>query len=307
MVFAFRGCLLGIALMALSASAAEQAGGQAERVADLVAGPPDVREVAAGFSFTEGPAADRNGDVFFTDIPQERIHVWRAATGKVEVWLEPTGKINGLFFRPNGTLLGCQMGPGRRIVAIDPVTRAIAPLAERVDGKRFNAPNDLVLDAQGGIWFTDPAYGRKPEERELDEEAVYWISPDGKTVRKVAGGFQRPNGIALSPDGRTLYVADRDADVTVAFPVEGPGMLGSRRPFADTGSDGFAVDEQGNLYVTPKAMEIRVFSPAGKNLGQIPLPVQPANVTFGGPDRRTLFITARDRVFTLPMRVQGGQ
>jgi sugar lactone lactonase YvrE len=281
--------------------------GQARSVADLVDGPSAVREVAAGFTFTEGPAADSRGDVFFTDIPQERIHVWRAATGGIETWLERTGRINGLFFRADGTLVGCQMGTGRGIMQIDPATKAIAPLAERLDGKRFNAPNDLVIDATGGVWFTDPAYGRKPEELELDEEAVYWVSADGATVRKVAGGFKRPNGIALSPDGGTLYVADRDADVTVAFPVEGPGRLGPRRPFADTGSDGFAVDEQGNLYVTPKAPAIRVFSPTGRNLGDIPLPLPASNVTFGGPDRRTLFITARDKIFTLPMKVQGGQ
>ncbi len=281
--------------------------GQVRSVTELVDGPLEVKEVAQGFTFTEGPAADSRGDVFFTDIPQEKIHVWRAATGAIDTWLEKTDKINGLFFRPDGRLVGCQMGAGRRVVAIDPVSKTITTLAERIEGKRFNAPNDLVIDTRGGIWFTDPAYGRNPEEKELDEEAVYWIATDGNTVRKVAGGFQRPNGIALSPDEKTLYVADRDADITVAFPVEGPGRLGPRRQFTDTGSDGFAVDEQGNLYVTPKAPAIRVFSPTGKNLGEIPLPVQPANVTFGGPDRRTLFITARDRVFTLPMKVRGGQ
>lgn len=280
---------------------------QAKSVAELVDGPIEVKEVATGFTFTEGPASDGNGDVFFTDIPQERIHIWRAATGKIETWLEKTDKINGLFFRPNGTLLGCQMGAGRRVVAIDPASKALMPLAERIHGKRFNAPNDLVIDAQGGVWFTDPAYGRKPEEQELDAEAVYWIAADATSVQRVAGGFQRPNGIALSPDEKTLYVADRDADITVAFPVEGPGILGPRREFAKIGSDGFAVDEHGNLYTTPKAAAIRVFSPMGENLGEIPLPVQPANVTFGGPDRRTLFITARDRVFTLPMKVKGGQ
>ena len=281
--------------------------GQVKSVAELVDGPIEAKEVATGFTFTEGPATDGKGDVFFTDIPQEKIHVWRAATGAIETWLEKTDKINGLFFRPTGTLVGCQMGTGRRVVAIDPASKVITPLAERIEGKRFNAPNDLVIDTHGGVWFTDPAYGRKPDEKELDEEAVYWIAADGEVVRKVAGGFQRPNGIALSPDEKTLYVADRDADITLAFPVEGPGILGARREFAKTGSDGFAVDEQGNLYVTPKAPSIRVFSPTGKNLGEIPLPVQPANVTFGGPDRRTLFITARDRVFTLPMKVKGGQ
>lgn len=279
---------------------------RAHAVAELVDGPLEVREVATGFTFTEGPAADARGDVFFTDIPKERIHVWRAATGTVDLWLEDSAKANGLCFAKDGMLLACR-GGGRDVAAIDPATKVATPIAERFDGKRFNAPNDLVIDAAGGVWFTDPAYGRKPEEQELGEEAVYWISPDRRSVRKVADGFRRPNGIALSPDGTTLYVADRDADVTVAFPVEEPGRLGPRRPFVDTGSDGFAIDERGNLYVTPKAAAIRVVSPDGKNLGDIPLPLPASNATFGGPDRRTLFITARDKVFTLPMKVRGGQ
>ena len=275
-------------------------------IRDLVAGPPTVREVAGGFTFTEGPAADAHGDVYFTDIPNSRIHVWRAGTGTIETWLEDTDKANGLCFGVDGRLHACQMGASRRVVAIDPRTKALEPLAERVAGKRFNAPNDLVIDATGGVWFTDPAYGRKPAELELDAEAVYWISPDRKEVKRVADGFKRPNGIALAPGGKTLYVADRDADLTWAFPVEGPGRLGTRRQFAATGSDGFAIDVQGNLYVTPKAPVIRVFAPDGRQLGDIPLPAPGANLTFGGPDRKTLFITARDKVYTLPMKVAGG-
>ena len=275
-------------------------------LAELVDGPVAPREVAGGFAFTEGPAADAAGDVFFTDIPNQRIHVWRAASGKVEPWLENTDKANGLFFAADGTLFACQMGEGRRLVAIDPATRNISAVAERIDGRRFNAPNDLVVDAAGGIWFTDPAYGRKPDELEIGQEAVYWVSPDRATVTRVADMLRRPNGIAFSPDGKTLYVADRDADLTYAYPVEGPGRLGPRRTFADTGSDGFAVDARGNLYVTPKADHVRVFAPSGRKLGEIPLPAPPSNVTFGGPDRKTLFITARDKVYTLPMKVAGG-
>jgi len=275
-------------------------------LAQLVDGPVAPREVAGGFAFTEGPAADAAGDVFFTDIPNQRIHVWRAATGKVEPWLENTDKANGLFFAADGTLYACQMGAGRRLVAIDPATKQVTTVAERIDGKRFNAPNDLVADAAGGIWFTDPAYGREPAELEIGQEAVYWVSPDRTTVTRVADELRRPNGIAFSPDGKTLYVADRDADVTYAYPVEGPGRLGPRKTFADTGSDGFAVDERGNLYVTPKANHVRVFAPSGRKLGEIPLPAPPSNVTFGGPGRKTLFITARDKVYTLPMHVAGG-
>jgi gluconolactonase len=294
--------LLGGAWMAAAPVAA--AGG----LDDLVDGPPTVREVAGGFAFTEGPATDARGDVYFSDIPKKKIHVWRlgSGSGEVETWIEDSGSTNGLFFGPDGVLYACQMGASRRVVAIDPETREIRPLTERYEGKRFNAPNDLVVAADGGIWFTDPGYGRKPEEVEQDSEAIYWISPDRSEVRRVADGFKRPNGIIPSPDRTTLYITDRDADVTWAYPVMGPGKLGERRRFVDAGCDGFAVDERGNLYATVKEPVLRVFAPDGTVVGDIPLPVPAANATFGGPDRKTLVITARDRVFSLPMKVRGG-
>jgi len=275
---------------------------------DLVDGPPTVREVAAGFTFTEGPAADSHGDVFFSDIPRKKIHVWRigSGAGEVETWLEDSGSTNGLFFGGDGLLYACQMGESRRVVAIDPLSKEVRSLAERYDGRRFNAPNDLVVDPEGGIWFTDPGYGRKPEEVEQDCEAVYWISPDRSEVRRVADGFRRPNGIIPSPDRRTLYITDRDGDVTWSYPVVAPGKLGPRRRFADVGCDGFAVDERGNLYATVKEPVLRVFGPDGRVIGDIPLPVPAANATFGGRDRTTLVITARDKVFSLPMKVRGG-
>lgn len=283
-------------------------GARAAGLDDLIDGPPTVREVAGGFTFTEGPASDARGDVFFSDIPRKKVHVWRLGTGSggVETWLDDSGSTNGLFFGPDGILYACQMGESRRVVAIDPASRAVRVIAERFEGKRFNAPNDLVVDADGGIWFTDPGYGRKPEEVEQDCEAVYWISPDRSQVRRVADGFRRPNGIIHSPDRATLYITDRDGDVTWAYPVEGPGKLGARRRFADVGCDGFAVDERGNLYATVKEPALRVYAPDGAVIGDIPLPVPAANATFGGPDRRTLVITARDKVFSLPMKVRGG-
>lgn len=275
---------------------------------ELIDGPPTVREVAGGFTFTEGPATDARGDVFFSDIPQRKIHAWRigTGTGEVETWIADSGSTNGLFFGPDGTLYACQMGDSRRVVAIDPATKEIRVLADRYEGKRFNAPNDLVVDADGGIWFTDPGYGRKPEEVEQDCEAVYWIAPDRTQVKRVADGFRRPNGIIPSPDRATLYITDRDGDVTWAYPVLGPGRLGPRRRFADVGCDGFAIDERGNLYATVKEPVLRVFAPDGSVVGDIKLPVPAANATFGGPDRRTLIMTARDKVFSLPMKVRGG-
>jgi len=140
----------------------------------------------------------------------------------------------------------------------------------------------------------------------LDAEAVYFLSPDRTTVTRVADGFARPNGIVGSPDGTTLYVTDRKAGMTWAFPILGPGKLGERRKFNDDGCDGFAIDDHGNLYGTPKAPLVRIWAPDGSIIGEIPLPDSASNVTFGGLDRKTLFMTVKDKVFALPMKVSGG-
>ena len=247
-------------------------------------------------------------------IPAGKIHRFvvpkdRPATigpFEVETWLAPSGNTNGLCFGRDGLLLACQMGQGRRVVAIDPKTKSITPVAERFEGKRFNAPNDLWVDADNGIWFTDPAYERTPADTELDAEAVYFLSSDRTTVTRVANGFARPNGIVGSPDGKTLYVTDRKGGVTWAFPILGPGRLGERMRFNDDGCDGFAIDDHGNLYGTPKAALVRIWAPDGTVIGAIPLPDSPSNVTFGGVDRKTLFATVKDKVFALTMKVSGG-
>lgn len=308
-----------LGLVALLVGLAQAPGRGADALHDLVAGlaageTPAPVLVADGFQFTEGPVADADGDILFSDIPAGKIHRWvvpkdrPATTGPftVETWLSPSGNTNGLCFDRQGRLLACQMGQGRRVVAIDPRTKAITPIAERFEGKRFNAPNDLWVDADDGIWFTDPAYERTPADTELDSEAVYFISSDRTSVSRVADGFARPNGIVGSPDGTTLYVTDRKAGMTWAFPVLGPGRLGERRKFNDDGCDGFAIDGHGNLYGTPKAALVRIWAPDGTPIGEIPLPDSPSNVTFGGPDRTTLFMTVKDKVFALPMRVSGG-
>ena len=217
--------LLAVLLLPL-VSGAQAADALDDLVAGLAAGkPPTPILVADGFQFTEGPVADADGNILFSDIPAGKIHRWivpqdRPATDgpfEVETWLDPSGNTNGLCFDRNGLLLACQMGQGRRVVAIDPQSKAITPLAERFEGKRLNAPNDLWVDADNCVWFTDPAYERTPADTELDAEAVYFISPDRTTVTRVADGFARPNGIVGSPDGTTLYVTDRKGGMTWAF------------------------------------------------------------------------------------------
>lgn len=290
----------------------------ADTLADIVDGKPEPRIIAEGFTFTEGPATDAKGDIYFSDLGTTKIHMWKVpagglppagtelATQTVETWLDPSGKTNGLFWGQDGKLYGCQMDPHRRMVVIDPATKEIAPLVERFEGKRLNNPNDLFIDASGAIWFSDPAYDRKPEEIEVPSEAVYWISPDRKTVKRVAEGFKRPNGVLVSPDGKLLYISDRVGNETYVYPILGPGELGERKKFCDYGCDGLAFDEHGNVYTTPKKPMIAVFAPDGTLVGEIPLPGNATNVTFGGADHKTLFITARDKVLALPMKLTGG-
>lgn len=213
-------------VLALATGPARAADALHDLVAGLAAGEtPTPVLVADGFQFTEGPVADADGNVLFSDIPAGKIYRWvvpqdRPATippFTVETWLDPSGNTNGLCFDRNGLLLACQMGEGRRVVAIDPQSKSIVPLAERFEGKRLNAPNDVWVDADDGVWFTDPAYERTPADTELDAEAVYFLSPDRTTVSRVADGFARPNGIVGSPDGTTLYVTDRKGGMTLSL------------------------------------------------------------------------------------------
>jgi len=184
-------------------------------------------------------------------------------------------------------------------------------LADEYNGKRFNAPNDLVIDRKGGIYFTDPEFGRKIKKPQ-GTFAVYYIRAPGKVVR-VVESLPRPNGIILSPDEKTLYVVPSGSAQVMAYAVEAPGKLGKGRAFFEllqpegrkgTGGDGLTVDTKGNLYITSQ-LGVQVVSPAGKHLRTLAFPEKPANVTFGGKDRATLYVTARTSVYTLALKVRG--
>jgi gluconolactonase len=184
-------------------------------------------------------------------------------------------------------------------------------LADRYDGKRFNAPNDLVIDKQGGIYFTDPEF-LAPKPLPQGKTAVYYIAADGK-VSRLIDDLPNPNGVLLSPDERTLYVIPSGQAEMISYPVESPGKIGKRRVFCTLkqrkegqkgGGDGLTVDVKGNLYIT-SGLGLQVFAPDGKLLGIIALPEQPANVDFGGKDLKTLYVTARNSLYTIPMEVSG--
>lgn len=269
----------------------------------------EIEKVASGFSFTEGPAWDaKRGLLYFTDIPANTIHRVDSKD-VVTVFTDQSHHANGLLVAADGRLLACQMDGS--LVSYDIETVKSKVLANQYEGKRMNAPNDLVIDRQGGIYFTDPLF-RAPTPLPQTVQAVYYRSVDG-IVTRVTGGIAAPNGIALSPDGSRLYVAPSKQSAMLVFEVKEPGVLDQGRTFCkltqpdgkdDTGGDGMVVDVQGNAYFTTH-LGVEVFSPAGDSIGLVRFPEQPANVTFAGEDRKTMIVTARTSVYRVGMPIAG--
>lgn len=260
-----------------------------------------VVKAHSGFQFTEGPATDAEGNVYFTDIPSNRIHKIDL-TGKLSLFLDNTQGCNGLMFDSKGRLLACQ-GRAGRVIAIDPSTKNITPVAEKYEGKKFNGPNDITIDRQGGVYFTDPQFGRQPSQ---DKPGVYYVSPTGTVTRLLEG--DRPNGVLLSPDEKTLYVLYTSEKSLTAYPLEQPGKIGVGKHFdaVKYPGDGLTVDTKGNLYITqPGQKMLQIVGPDGKELGQIKIPESPANVCFGGKGMKTLFVTARNSLYTIETEMQG--
>ena len=258
-----------------------------------------VRKVADGFRFTEGPAEAQDGRIFFSDIPNEKIHIFDPASGEVSVAVEDSGRANGLMFAPSGALLICE-GGNRQL------TRKLGDkktmLADRFDGKRLNSPNDLVLDGKGGIYFTDPRYGDR-SDMELQIEGVYYLPRSGE-LRRVIDDMVRPNGLMFSPDKAILYVADNGAKTVIAYRVQEDGSLEKIKKIAEMAVDGMAMDVLGNLYCTG-GPRVVVFAPDGEQRVVIPVPEGTANCTFGGPDHKTLYITAHQGLYAIELAVPG--
>jgi len=261
--------------------------------------------VSDQFKFTEGPAVDKRGNVYFTDQPNDKIYRW-ATDGTLSVFMDKTGRSNGLFFDKKGALLACA-DEKNELWSIDPKTKKVTVLLTDLDGKKLNGPNDLWVDPKGNIYFTDPLYPREYWNRktsELDGQKVYFLAKGAKQPVVVADDLQQPNGIVGTPDGRHLFVADIRANKTYKYRLNPDGTLGDKQLFVPQGSDGMTLDAQGNLYLTGRG--VTVYDPTGKKLGIIPVPSRwVGNVAFGGKDRRTLFITASESVYTLAMAVKG--
>jgi len=258
-----------------------------------------VEKLADGFVFTEGPACDAEGNVYFTDIPNNRIHKW-SVDGKLTTFREDSGGANGLFFDRRGNLLACE-GGNRRLTSIAP-DGTVTVLADAYQGKKLNSPNDLWIDPKGGVYFTDPRYG-KQEGMEQDGFHVYYLAPGRKPLVRALDNLVKPNGVVGTADGKLLYVTDAGDGKTYVYRIQEDGSLADRKLIAPIGSDGMTLDEQRNLYLARNV--VHVYSPEGKKIATIAMPEAPSNVCFGGKDRKTLFVTARKGLYSIRMAVRG--
>lgn len=271
----------------------------------LIASGATLRKVSDQFSFTEGPAVDKQGNIYFTDQPNNKIFKYDT-DGQITLFGEKMGRSNGLYIDRKGNILSCA-DEKNELWSIDPKSKKVKVLLTDYEGKKHNGPNDLWPDRKGGIYFTDPFYPRPWWQHKtpfLATQNVYYLPKGAKQAIPVATDLKQPNGIVGSPDGKYLYVADIRDNKTYKYEIGKDGFLTNRQLFAPLGSDGITLDKDGNLYLTGRG--VTVFDPTGKRVMNIPVPSRwTANVCFGGKDRKTLFITATESVYTLQMQVPG--
>ncbi|HNR41310.1 MAG TPA: SMP-30/gluconolactonase/LRE family protein [Bacteroidales bacterium] len=262
-------------------------------------------KLSGEFAFTEGPASDPRGNVYFTDQPNDRIMKW-STDDILSVFMQPSGRSNGMYFDRQGFLWSCA-DEKNEIWKISTENKKTEIISVRFNGKPMNGPNDLWVAPDGGVYFTDPFYRRTwwdhssmPQEK----ECVYYLSPDRKTLISVADDLGRPNGIVGTPDGKILYVADIENNQTWSYTIKSDGTLSDKKLFCGLGSDGMTIDRKGNIYLTGKG--VSVFDKRGRLIGNIEIPENwTANVCFGGKDHRSLFITASKSLYRLKTKMKG--
>ena len=268
----------------------------------IIAPRATLQKLSGDFSFTEGPACDAHGNVFFTDQPNDRIMEW-STDGKLTTFMHPCGRSNGLCIDRQGALWACA-DEKNELWRIDHGTKTI--VVKDYQGKLLNGPNDVWVRPDGGLYITDPYYKRDYWKRGAKElgEFVYYLAPDTYKMSLVIEDLRQPNGIIGTPDGKTLYVADIGGGKTYRYSIQADGSLKDKTLFCSLGSDGMTIDSEGDVYLTGKG--VTVFDPEGKQIEHIDVN-EPwtANVCFGGRDRHTLFITASKCLYSLKMRVHG--
>lgn len=264
-----------------------------------------LEKLSDGYIFTEGPAVDQHGNVFFTDQPTNKIIRWDAQTKKTSIFCSDSGRSNGMYFDKKGNLITCA-DLDNQIWQFDKKGKHQVIYEDTLNA--HNGPNDLWIDKKNGIYFTDPLYVRNYWKRDSVSKRtgqnVYFLSADRKKVTTVDADLVQPNGIIGTPDGKKLYVTDIGANKTFMYDIQKDGTLINRQLFCEMGSDGMTVDNQGNVYLTGDG--VHVFDKYGKKITHIPVPENwTANVCFGGKDFNILFITAMDSVYGLKMNVKG--
>jgi len=263
-----------------------------------------LEKLAEGFQFTEGPSAAPNGDVCFTDQPNDRILLWSNKNG-LSVFMEPSGRSNGLAFDSQGNLWSCA-DENNELWKISS-DKKVKKILNAWEGKLLNGPNDLWIAPDGGIYFTDPYYKRSwwshtgmPQAK----QRVYYLKPDLKTLIIVEEELLQPNGIIGTQDGKKLFVADIRGNKTWSYTIDPDGTLSDKKLFCELGSDGMTIDSEGNIYLTGKG--VTIFDKTGKNLGNIEVPESwTANVCFGGKNRKILYITASKGLYRIHTRNKG--
>jgi gluconolactonase len=270
----------------------------------IIAKGAKLEKVADGFQFTEGPVADKKGNIYFTDQPNDRILKWDNKKG-LSVFLQPCGRSNGLAFDKEGNIWACA-DEKNEIWKISP-DKKIEKITGMFDGKAYNGPNDLWITSSGGIYFTDPFYKRTYwDHQNMPQplQGVYYIFPDHKKVIRVVDDLRQPNGIVATPDGKNLYIADIGARKTWEYTMNPDGSLTNKKLFCEMGSDGMTIDTEGNIYLCGSG--VTVFDKTGKQLGKIQIPESwTGNVTFGDKDLRSLYITASKSLYRIRLNVKG--
>lgn len=263
-----------------------------------------LEKIADGFLFTEGPTSDNEGNVYFTDQPNDRIMVWKES-GVLETYMQPSGRSNGLSFDRKGNLWACADEKNEFWMIEKDKNIIRHPL--RYNEKLLNGPNDLYISDNGSVYFTDPFYKRPWWEHTVmpqELQGVYYISPDGVSVTRIIGDLKQPNGIVGTPDGKTLFVADIGDNKTYKYSIRKDGTVENKQLFCELGSDGMTIDSKGNIYLTGKG--VTIFDKTGKKVGNIPVPEGwTANVCFGDKDLKSLYITASKGLYRIRLKVKG--
>ncbi len=300
-------------VLALTSAAAQAAPAPQMDIPGVIRASAKVELVKDGLKGLEGPVPSGDGGLYFSAIEENRIYKLDRDGRTITVWRENTNGTNGLFLLKDGRLLGAE-GGGKRVIAMAP-NGMVTPLATASRGMPLRGPNDVIADGKGGVYFTDPAPRPAPDVAPMEPGNVNYIRANGEVVF-IDGEIRRPNGVTISPDGRTLYVGDTEGEYIYAFDIQPDGSARNKRQFAkliepERGSlglrsraDGMAMDSEGRVYVSTAA-GIQVIAPSGNHLGVIRLPAVARNVAFAGPDRKMLYLTALNALYRVPVLSSG--